>query len=103
MNQHLKDRFGKIDWTLEVEEGWVLHNIFFAHFLKDDKVVIHMYDLVLEFTDNNYSLCQGPVWPRGSHYTKAMSPCLPRHMHCGVFLEVIGVSKVPITTELQVL
>ena len=58
-NHYLKDRFGKIDWTLDVEEGWVLHNIFSARFLKKNKVVIHTYDQALEFMDNNCSLYQG--------------------------------------------
>ena len=58
-NHHLKNRSGKIDWTLEVEEGWVPHNIFSAHFLKENKVVIHTCDPTLEFMDNNCSLCQG--------------------------------------------
>jgi hypothetical protein len=42
-----------------VEEGWVLHNIFSAHFLKENKVVIHTCDPTLEFMDNNCFLCQG--------------------------------------------
>jgi hypothetical protein len=65
-NHHSKDRSGKIDWTLEVEEGWVPHNIFSAYFLKENKVVIHTYDLVPEFMDNNCSLCQGPFGPKGA-------------------------------------
>jgi hypothetical protein len=66
MNHHSKDRSGKIDWTLEVEEGWVPHNIFSAHFLKENKVVIHMCDPAPEFMDNNCSLCQGPFGPEGA-------------------------------------
>jgi hypothetical protein len=62
-NHYSKDRSRKIDWTLEVEEGWVLHNIFSAHFLKENKVVIHTCDPVLEFMDNNCSLCQGHFGP----------------------------------------
>jgi hypothetical protein len=50
-NHHSKDRSGKIDWTLEVEEGWVPHNIFSAHFLKENKVVIHTCDPAPEFMD----------------------------------------------------
>ena len=57
-NHHLKDRSKKIDWTLDVEEGWVPHNIFSVHFLKENKVVIHTCDLALEFMENNCSLCQ---------------------------------------------
>ena len=59
MNHHSKDRSGKIDWTLKVEEGWVPHNIFSAHFVKENKVVIHTCDPAPEFMDNNCSLCQG--------------------------------------------
>jgi hypothetical protein len=62
-NHHSKDRSGKIDWTLKVEERWVPHNIFSAHFLKENKVVIHTCDPVLEFMDNNCSLCQGHFGP----------------------------------------
>jgi hypothetical protein len=65
-NFHSKDRSGKIDWTLEVEEGWVLHNIFSAYFLKENKVVIHTCDPSPEFVDNNCSLCQGPFGPEGA-------------------------------------
>jgi hypothetical protein len=43
-NHHSKDRSGKIDWTLEVEERWVPHNVFSTHFLKENKVVIHTCD-----------------------------------------------------------
>jgi hypothetical protein len=57
-NHHSKDRSGKIDWTLEVEEGWMPHNIFSAHFSKENKVVIDTCDLAPEFMDNNCSLCQ---------------------------------------------
>jgi hypothetical protein len=42
-----------------VEEGWVPHNIFSPHFLKENKVVIHTCDPTPEFMDNNWSLCQG--------------------------------------------
>jgi hypothetical protein len=67
MNHHSKDRSGKIDWTLEVEEGWIPHNIFFAHFLKENKVVIHTCDPAPEFMDNNCSkLCQGSFGPEGA-------------------------------------
>jgi hypothetical protein len=62
-NHHSKDRSGKIDWTLEVEEGWMPHNIYSAHFLKENKVVIHTCDPVPEFMDNNCSLYQGQVGP----------------------------------------
>jgi hypothetical protein len=65
-NHHSKDRSGKIDWTLEVEEGWVPHNIFSANFLKENKVIIHTCDPALEFMDNNCSLCQGPFGPKGA-------------------------------------
>jgi hypothetical protein len=65
-NHHSKDRSGKIDWTLEVEEGWVPHNIFSAHFLKENKVVIYTCDPTPEFMDNNCSLCQGPFGPKGA-------------------------------------
>jgi hypothetical protein len=65
-HHHLKDRSGKIDWTLEVEEGWVPHNIFSVHFLKENKVVIHTCDPASEFMDNNCSLCQGPFGPEGA-------------------------------------
>jgi hypothetical protein len=58
-NHYTKDRSGNIDWDLEVEEGWILHNIFSTHFLQENKVVIHTYDPRLEFLNNNYSLCQG--------------------------------------------
>ena len=66
MNHHSKNRIGKIIWTLEVEEGWVLHNIFSVHFLKENKVLIHTCDLALEFMDNNCSLCQSPFGPKGA-------------------------------------
>jgi hypothetical protein len=66
MNHHSKDRSGKIDWTLEVEEGWVPHNIFSAHFLKENKVVIHTCDPAPEFMDNNCSFCQGQFGPKGA-------------------------------------
>jgi hypothetical protein len=46
-NHHSKDRSGKINWTLKVEERWVPHNIFSAHFLKENKVVIHTCDLTV--------------------------------------------------------
>jgi hypothetical protein len=65
-NHYSKDRSGKIDWTLEVEEGWVPHNIFSTHFLKENKVVIHTCDPAPEFMDNNCSLCQGPFGPEGA-------------------------------------
>jgi hypothetical protein len=65
MNHHSKDRSGKIDWTLEVEEGWVLHNTFSAHFLKENKVVIHTCDPAPKFMDNNCSLCPGSFGPEG--------------------------------------
>jgi hypothetical protein len=58
-NHQLKNRSGKIDWTLEVEEGWVPHNIFSAHFLKENKVVIHTCAPAPEYMDNNCFLCQG--------------------------------------------
>jgi hypothetical protein len=58
-NHHSKDRSGQTNWTLEVEEGWMPHNIFSTHFLKVNKVVIHMCDPVPKFMDNNCSLCQG--------------------------------------------
>jgi hypothetical protein len=65
-NHHSKDRSGKIDWTLEVEEGWVPHNIFTAHFLKENKVVIHTCDPAPAFMDNNCSLCQGQFGLEGA-------------------------------------
>jgi hypothetical protein len=52
-NHHSKDKSRKIDWTVEVEEGWVPHNIFSVHFLKENKVIIHMCDPTSEFMDNN--------------------------------------------------
>jgi hypothetical protein len=67
-NHYTKDRSGNIDWDLEVEEGWILHNIFSTHFLQENKVVIHTYDPGLEFLNNNYSLCQGNIaMPSKSH------------------------------------
>jgi hypothetical protein len=65
-NHHSKDRSGKIDWTLEVEERWVPHNIFSTHFLKENKVVIHTCDPAPEFMDNNCSMCQGPFGLEGA-------------------------------------
>jgi hypothetical protein len=65
-NYHSKDRSGKIDWTLELEEGWVPHNIFSAHFLKEKKVEIPTCNPTPEFMDNNYSLCQGPFGLEGA-------------------------------------
>ena len=65
-NHHLKERSGKIDWTLEVEEGWVPYNIFSAHFLKESKVVIHTYDPAPKFMDKNCSLCQNPFGLEGA-------------------------------------
>jgi hypothetical protein len=44
----------------------VPHNIFSTHFLKENKVVIHTCDLILEFMDNNCSLCQGPFGLEGA-------------------------------------
>ena len=35
------------------------HNIFSAHFLRENKVVIHTYDPTSKFMGNNCSLCQG--------------------------------------------
>jgi hypothetical protein len=102
-NHHSKDRSGKIDWTLEVEEGWVPHNIFSVHFLKENKVVIHMCDPAPEFMHNNCSLCQSPFGPEGAitlgqcchafHVT-----CIAQHS-----LRRSVVSRLSITTELQVL
>ena len=66
MNHHSKDRSRKIDWTLEVEEGWVLHNIFSIYFLKKNKVVIYTCDPTPEFMDNNCSLNQGQFGPEGA-------------------------------------
>ena len=56
MNHYLKDSSEIIDWILEVEEGWVLHNIFSLYFLKENKVVIHTCGPTLKFMDNNCSL-----------------------------------------------
>jgi hypothetical protein len=61
-----KNRSEKIDWTLEVEEKWVPHNMFSVHFLRENKVVIHKCDPAFEFMDNNCSLCQGQFGPKGA-------------------------------------
>jgi hypothetical protein len=43
-----------------------LHNIIFAHFLKENKVVIHACNPAPEFMDNNCSLCQSQFGPEGA-------------------------------------
>jgi hypothetical protein len=42
------------------------HNIFSAHFLEKNKVVIHTYNPGLEFLNNNCSLCQGHFGLKGA-------------------------------------
>ena len=79
-NHHLKDRPRKINWTLEVEEGWVPHIIFSTHFLNKNKVVIHTCDLVPEFMDNNCSLRQGQFGPEGAIILKQC--CHAFHATC---------------------
>jgi hypothetical protein len=63
-SHYMKDRSKSINWNLEVEKKWVLHNIFSMHFLEENKVVIHTCNLGTEFLTNNCSLCQGHFSPK---------------------------------------
>jgi hypothetical protein len=65
-NHYTKDKSGNIDWSLEVEEGWIPHNIFSVHFLEEKKVIIHTCDPGPEFLNDNCSLCQGHFSPEGA-------------------------------------
>jgi hypothetical protein len=42
----------------------MLHNIFSARFLEENKEVIHTYDLGAEFLNHNCSLSQGHFGPK---------------------------------------
>jgi hypothetical protein len=65
-NHYTKNRSGNVDWNLEMEEGYVLYNIFFAHFSDRNKEVIHICNFGTKFLNNNCSLCQGHFGLKGA-------------------------------------
>ena len=56
-----------IDWSLEVEEGWVPFNIFSSHFEESKRTVIHTCDPVPPFLNDKCSLCQEHFGPEGAY------------------------------------
>lgn len=66
-NYHRKEMSKDIDWTLEVEEGWVPYNIFSSHFMESERTVIHTCDPRPTFLDDKCSLCQEHFGPEGAY------------------------------------
>ena len=66
-NYHRKGMSKDVDWTLEVEEGWVPYNIFSSHFMESERTVIHTCDPRPTFLDDKCSLCQEHFGPEGAY------------------------------------
>lgn len=65
LNHAKKDTLSHVNWSLEVEEGWVPYNTFSAH-IKEDQKVVHACDPALGILEGHCSLCQCPFGPEGA-------------------------------------
>jgi len=64
---HTKNKLSpNINWTLEVEEGWVPYNTLSAHIQKNEKIVVHSSNLSSRILEDTCSFCQVHFGPEGA-------------------------------------
>ena len=55
-----------INWSLEIEEGWVPYKTLSSHAKRDEKVVVHACDPFPGIMEGVCSVCQFPFGPEGA-------------------------------------
>src|SRR5579875_2288208 len=65
-NHFQNDKSGIVDWTQEIEEGWMPYNVFSSHLLDEEKHEVHTCDPALDFLKEKCCLCQNGFGPEGA-------------------------------------
>ena len=65
-NHFQNDKSGNVEWTSEIEEGWMPYNVFSSHLLDKEKKVVHTCDRARDFLKDRCCLCQNGFGREGA-------------------------------------